>query len=91
MLRVNCFIKVNDGRTDEVAAVAKELTEASLKDEGNVAYDVFASATRAGVLLICETWKDEESLRKHTETPHFKRCVGVIDRHAEMKIEQFRF
>lgn len=30
-----------------------------LQQDGCIAYDVFASATRPGVLLICETWRDE--------------------------------
>ena len=53
MLRVNCFIKVKDNNVDEVIDNAKKLTEASLKDEGNIAYDIFASATRKDVLLVC--------------------------------------
>lgn len=91
MLRINCFIKVNDGQVDEVIENAKKLTEASIKDEGNIAYDIFASATRKDVLMVCETWKDEESLKKHMAADHFKLYVGNIEKHAEMKIEQFAF
>lgn len=91
MLRVNCFIKVKDNNVDEVIDNAKKLTEASLKDEGNIAYDIFSSATRKDVLLVCETWKDEESLQKHMEADHFKLYVGNMEKHAEMKIEKFEF
>ena len=91
MLRVNCFIKVKDNNVDEVIDNAKKLTEASLKDEGNIAYDIFASATRKDVLLVCETWKDEESLQKHMGADHFKLYVGNMEKHAEMKIEKFEF
>ena len=84
MLRVNCFIKVKDNNVDEVIDNAKKLTEASLKDEGNIAYDIFASATR-------KDWKDEESLQKHMEADHFKLYVGNMEKHAEMKIEKFEF
>ncbi len=51
MLRLNCFIKVSAENKAEVLAAAKRLTEASLKQEGCVAYDVFESATRPDVLI----------------------------------------
>lgn len=37
---------------------AKDLVASSLKDEGCIAYDIFESATRPDVLMICETWTD---------------------------------
>ena len=48
MLRLNCFFQAKEGRLDDALAAAKELTAASLKQDGCIAYDVFASATRPG-------------------------------------------
>ena len=59
MLRLNCFIKVSADNSAEVLAAAKRLTEASLLQDGCVAYDIFESATRPEVLMICETWRDQ--------------------------------
>ena len=42
MLRLNCFFQAKDGRLDDALAAAKELTAASLKQDGCIAYDVFA-------------------------------------------------
>lgn len=55
MLRLNCFYQAKKGRLSDALAAAKELTAASLKQDGCVAYDIFKSATRPGLLLICET------------------------------------
>ena len=45
MLRLNCFFQANEGKYDEALQAAIALTAASLKDEGNIAYDTFESAT----------------------------------------------
>ena len=65
MIRLNVFISVEDVNRARVLDAAKELTAASLKEDGCIAYDVFESATRPNVLLICETWKDSEALSQH--------------------------
>ena len=91
MLRLNCFFKANEGCYDEALETAIELTACSLKDEGCVAYDTFESATRPDVLLICETWKDEESLQKHMKAAHFTEYVGKLEKLGALKLEKFDF
>ena len=70
---------------------AKELVAYSLKDNGCIAYDVFESATRSDVLMICETWKDAESLSAHEKADHFVALVPKIQGLAAMKLEKFEF
>lgn len=62
MIRLNVFIRVKEEKREAVLVAAKELVTASQKDKGCIAYDVFESATRHDVLMICETWKDAEAL-----------------------------
>ena len=59
MIRLNVFIRTTATNREETVATAKELVAASLKDAGCVAYDLFESATRPDVLMICETWSDD--------------------------------
>ena len=92
MIRLNCFFKANCQECfDAALEAAKALTEKSLKHEGNIAYDVFASATRPDVFTIIETWKDQESLDKHSATPEFGENVGIIQSKGQLKIESFNF
>lgn len=91
MLRLNCFFQAKEGKLAGALAAAKELTAASLKQDGCIAYDVFQSATREGVLLICETWRDEQALAAHAASEPFVRCVAAINACGEMKIEKFPF
>lgn len=91
MIRLNVFIRVKEEKREAVLVAAKELVTASQKDKGCIAYDVFESATRHDVLMICETWKDAEALSAHEHTPHFMILVPQIEELAEMKIEKFEF
>ncbi len=92
MIRLNCFFQAKDSDNFTTALeAAKALTEASLHHEGVVAYDVFASATRADVFMICETWQNQEVLDKHSATPEFKKWVGVMEQCGLLKLESFRF
>ena len=71
MIRLNVFIQVSADNRAAVMEMANELVACSLKDNGCIAYDIFESATREDVLMICETWKDEESLAAHEKATHF--------------------
>lgn len=70
---------------------ARKLTAASLAQDGCIAYDVFESATRPDILMICETWRDEEALKAHSESAPFLEAVAVMRDAGELKIEKFVF
>jgi quinol monooxygenase YgiN len=91
MLRLNCFIRVSAEHRGEVLEAAKRLTEASLQQDGCVAYDVFESATRLDVLMICETWSDQKALDAHSASEVFVKEVGIMRSLADMKLETFSF
>ena len=78
MIRLNVFIQVNESNRNAVLETAKELVAQSLNDNGCIAYDVFESATRKDVLMICETWKDAESLDAHEKAAHFITLVPKL-------------
>ena len=91
MIRLNVFIQVSEENRSALVSAAKELVAHSVKDNGCVAYDLFESATRPEVLMICETWKDEESLAAHEKAAHFVTLVPQIQKLGAMKIEKFLF
>ncbi len=91
MIRLNVFIQVSAERRAATLEAAKALTACSLQDKGCIAYDIFESATRPDVLLICETWTDADALAAHSATEHFERYVGQIEQLGQMKLEQFEF
>lgn len=91
MIRLNCFISVKEENKEKVLEAAKRLTAASLKQDGCIAYDIFESATRPEVLMICETWRDKEALDAHSASQVFHDEVSIIHNSAEMKLESFQF
>ena len=91
MIRLNVFISVEDVNRATVLAAAKELTAASVKEEGCIAYDVFESATRPNVLLICETWKDSEALANHEKQAAFIKNIVILKELTKIKVEKFEF
>lgn len=91
MIRINVFIRVTAESRGAMVAAAKELAEASLRDAGCIAYDLFESATRPEVLMICETWNDAASLSAHEQAPHFSTLVPRLQQLGELKIERFEF
>ncbi|MCD7927182.1 putative quinol monooxygenase [Phocaeicola sp.] len=91
MIRLNVFIQVNESNRSAALATAQELVAQSVKDNGCIAYDVFESATRKDVLMICETWKDAESLSAHEKAEHFVTLVPKLQELGAMKLEKFEF
>ena len=91
MIRLNCFISVSDENRQKVLEAAKRLTEASLQQDGCIAYDIFESATRYNVLMFCETWRDKEALDAHSASKVFHDEVKIIHENAEMTLESFEF
>lgn len=91
MIRLNVFVRVEGARRAQFLDIARKLTECSLKEEGCVAYDIFESATRGDVLMICETWRDADALAAHEKTLHFVDYVAQMHALGEMKLEKFVF
>lgn len=91
MLRLNCFFKANEGRYSEALEAAIALTARSLNHKGCVAYDVFESATRPDIFMICETWENQEVLDLHAATPEFAEYVGIMEDCGQLKLEKFEF
>ena len=94
MIRLNVFFELKDAaKAEELKALCRELVEKSLTDKGNVAYDYFASGTREGVMMICETWENEEVLKTHMAAEHFTTLVPKIEALTKdgLKLEKFTF
>ena len=92
MIRLNCFFQA-DGADEykDALRAAVSLTEKSRKHEGCVAYDVFQSATRSDVFMICETWSDQPALYAHSAPSEFSKLVGEIEKCGKLKLEKFEF
>lgn len=92
MIRLNCgMIAETDENRRKAIALATELVELSLHDEGCIEYDLLGSLNNTDRLVIYETWKDEAALKAHMASPHFQRLVPEIEKIATLTLEQFSF
>ena len=91
MIRINCFIQVEEKNRTAVLEAAKTLTAASLNQDGCLAYDIYESATRPDVLMICETWRDKVALDAHSSSKVFHDQVKIMQELGKLFLESFEF
>lgn len=91
MIRLNVFIKVSPENRAEVLTTINELAEKSRLEKGCIAYGAFENTQDPSILLICETWENQEVLSAHEKTEHFITLVAKTQQLAEMKLEKFVF
>lgn len=92
MIRLNCFLEIADSSLKQKAIdAAVELVELSLHDKGCISYEAFSSLTSDNHIEIVETWQDEESLKAHSESTHFKRLVPELEKCGTLTLEKFTF
>ncbi len=88
MIRINAFFQLNEGATEQFLAVVNPLVEASNKEEGCIAYDLFASTSRPDVYLMCETWRDAEAVASHDASAHFQAAASQLGELCTLKVEK---
>lgn len=92
MIRLNCFLEISDSSlTKKAVETAVELVELSLHDKGCITYEAFGSLTSDNHIQIVETWKDDESLKAHSESEHFRRLVPELEKCGTLTLERFDF
>jgi (4S)-4-hydroxy-5-phosphonooxypentane-2,3-dione isomerase len=67
--------KVKEGELIRVLALLSELTQRSKLEDGNLMYKVYQSATDPNVLILFESYKDQESIERHRNSTHFQELA----------------
>lgn len=88
MIRINVFFQVNEGSKEEFLAVVNPLVVESNKEEGCIAYDLFASTSRPDVYLMCETWADAAAVASHDSSAHFQAAAAKLGALCTLKVEK---
>ncbi|SHO57066.1 putative quinol monooxygenase [Vibrio quintilis] len=78
-------IQANEGKSDAITAQLKILVEASRKEEGCIAYELYRDETKADLFIMREIWASEQVLEQHQQTAHFQNFVAVAEKEALMK------
>lgn len=64
-------ITPKNGCKDSIIEIAQDLIEETLKEEGNIDYQLLNS-TNDNSLTFVERWASPDALKQHMATPHFQ-------------------
>ncbi len=65
-VRVNQFFRTAAQGDNSIVNEVRDMAGKATGSEGCISFDIFRSATDAGLYLLCSTWKDMESCRAFT-------------------------
>ena len=68
-------IKAKEGLDKRVKQELINLLAPTRSEEGCINYDLHQSVHDKSLFLFYETWKSEDDLKRHLETPHMKNFL----------------
>ena len=77
-LRVVATIPTDPSAGEAVRAGLAELVAATLAEDGCLAYEAFESTAQPGVFVTIETWRGQEDLDAHMQTPHIAKAFETL-------------
>ena len=86
MIKIVAKNHIKNDKKDIFLKLAKELIIESRKEKGCIAYDIYESIDGRALTFI-EEWKDEEAIKSHNESNHFKTIVPKLSEFVEGEME----
>lgn len=72
-------INIKPERVDEFMDVFRANHEGSIKEPGNLRFDVLQDPEVATRFFIYEAYQNDEAVLAHKQTPHYLACVEKLD------------
>lgn len=91
-ITVNIYYKGHEG---SARRFAEEMTKSGVverirNEEGNIRYDYFYSKEDPETVLLIDSWKDQESLDVHHNSPMMEEITRLRDKYdLSMKVERY--
>lgn len=76
-LRVIAIIPVKSEAVDGLRPALQQLAQATLDEQGCISYDLFESAAAPGTFVTVETWRSQDDLDAHMQSPHVAQALGA--------------
>lgn len=71
-IAINAILRAKPGKAHELREELVKMIGPSRAEKGCIEYTLHESAEDPGIFVFYEVWKDEESLKEHIETNHYK-------------------
>lgn len=78
MLVVAGTIEIDASKREALEAAFDRMREASLAEEGCLAYQAYSDRSSPGVFFIFEKWRSQDDLTAHFQTPHMAEFGAAL-------------
>lgn len=78
MIKVTAEFVLQPGSYDKVIEIADELIQLTRREDGCISYELAKSDEDENVLMMFETWRDQDALDAHSSSAHFTSLVPKI-------------
>lgn len=78
MIRINVTIEVKSEVRAQVLGLLREMSELSRQEKGCIGYEILENSRLNNVLMIIETWENEDLLAVHKGRGHFERIIPRV-------------
>ncbi len=72
MILVVADVYLKDGKQEEFIKSAKKCVDGTVKEAGNITYELKADVLNENKFTFVETWESLEALDLHTKEEHYK-------------------
>lgn len=69
---------IKEDKIEEYKDITKELEIESKKEKGCISYSLYEDINNPQILTFIEVWKDEEAIKIHNNSEHFKRLAPKL-------------
>jgi quinol monooxygenase YgiN len=80
-LKVVATIVAKPQSVDVVREGLTALAAESLREDGNVSYELFESGSEPGTFVTIEVWRSEDDLDAHMKSPHLQKALTEFGEH----------
>ncbi len=78
-LHVVATIPAKPEAVDAVRAALQTLVQATVAEEGCLAYDLYESGAAPGTFVTVERWVDQQALDAHLSAPHVAEAFAAAE------------
>ena len=75
MINILATFVVPAGNKDAFVKLAKEIVEETLKENGNIAYELVQGIDDPTQFTFIEKWRDQAAIDAHMASPHFTALI----------------
>lgn len=72
-------VHVKPDRVPDVIEALRINYEGTIRERGNLRFDILQDAEDEAHFMIYEVFESETALQEHRQTPHFERCMELLE------------